>query len=153
MRETASHPPGFPKVLYSFPDCAGQRFTPSNGTEGMVFTGAFCERCQHEKFTHTQNEKDAKCEIFTASMIGDDVPQWVYSGEGWPICKAWKYWNWEGENGEALNLPPEPEPNDPRQLWLPFAVAELFGMDDPEILVTKTAIFERDLVGSAAARP
>lgn len=38
--------------------------------------------------------------------------------------------------------PPEPEPDDPNQLLIPFDITDLFGFDDPDIAVTKQAIFE-----------
>jgi hypothetical protein len=147
------HPPNFPKVLYSFPECAGERFTPSNGTEGLTFTGNFCDQCQHERFTHTQKRGDAQCSILNNSLLGEDCPEWVYSGEGWPICTEWKFWDWGGRDGDDLTPPPEPEPDDPNQLLIPFDITDLFSFADPEILVTKKGIFERELLERPALRP
>jgi hypothetical protein len=110
----------YPKVLYQLKQCAGQTFMPSNGTEGMIFVDAFCERCVHEKFSHTHNECDKKCDIFTRSMIEDEVPEWVYSEEGWPICTAWVPWDWnKNDDDDNWNDPPPgPDPVDPMQLNL-----------------------------------
>lgn len=111
------HPANFPKILYCFPECAGKSFVPSNGTEGMVFIGEFCERCVHEKFTHTQDHADFQCDILTRSLLGERPEEWKYSGEGYPICTKWKFWDWGSvENG--LNVPPEPEIENPNQLKL-----------------------------------
>lgn len=118
-----------PEVLYCFPDCAGQKFQPSNGTEGMIFTEAFCERCIHEKFVHTGEYGDLQCEIFSNTMLYNvndkEYPQeWQYNEKGWPVCTKWKYWDW-GNGGDGLNEPPEPEPYNPNQLVLPFIFDEV----------------------------
>jgi hypothetical protein len=148
--EHQSHPPNFPKVLYSFPQCAGAKFMPPNGTEGMIFTAAFCERCIHEKYMQTMDTNDLKCEILTKALMCGDVDEWVHSSEGWPICTAWKKWDWGGGDGDGLNEPPDPEPEDPNQLLLPFDITDLFSFADPEILVTRRAIFERELIDGRA---
>lgn len=119
-----------PKVLYCFPQSAGKSFTPSNGTEGMIFCGAFCDRCIHEKFTHTQNHADKQCEILNASLLydfgTDKYPkEWVYNEEGWPVCTAWVKWDWNKGDDGNWNDPPEPQPDDPMQLCLPFATEEI----------------------------
>lgn len=109
-----------PKVLYQFPQCAGEPFRPSNGTEGMFFTSAFCENCIHEKWIHTQNDDDKKCGILSDSMIFDlkdeEYPkQWVFDAEGWPVCTAWKKWDWgtdgDPDDPDNPNYTPPPNPN------------------------------------------
>ena len=82
-------------VLYQFPDAAGDKFQPSNGTEGMVFDEVFCERCWYDaKYRRTQDGRDG-CEILCSVMaydIKDDryPNEWVYDGDGWPTCTAFR---------------------------------------------------------------
>ena len=112
-----------PKILYQFKECAGESFMPSNGTEGMMFTEAFCDQCIHEKFSHTQKHGDKQCGIMDNSMIywyednyAEKVPEWKFDSEGWPHCTAWEKWDW-GNDDEGFNEPPIPPPlPDPRQL-------------------------------------
>lgn len=84
-----------PRVLYRFPQCAGQKFQPSNGTEGMAFTEAFCERCVRDwKYQQTGNGDDG-CQILMRTMLhrlaDPEYPaEWVYSDEGWPVCTAFE---------------------------------------------------------------
>lgn len=105
-----------PKILYQFPDQAGKSYRPSNGTEGMVFEEAFCDRCKN---CDPDPDGDVQCDIlFRALNFWDhesEYPkEWVYDKEGWPICTAWKYWDWN-------NGPPEPpDPYDPHQLKIKF---------------------------------
>lgn len=133
-----------PKILYCFPDSAGEMFLPSNGTDGMIFTEHFCEQCIHEKFIHTQNDDDLKCDIFTSWMIEGHQKEWVFDYEGWPVCTKWKKWDW-GNDRDGWNEPPTPEPINPRQLILPFdLIGVLVGYDD--FAVFPTAIIERELI-------
>lgn len=133
-------PPNFPKVVLQIPEAAGEQYTPSNGTSGDMFMAGFCYRCVHEEFTHRQCGK--QCDIMSESLLGNKPFEWQYSSEGWPMCIDWKHWDWGG----GKNIPPDPEPEDPGQLLIPFSVFDLFGMDDDSLVVTRTAIFERDLI-------
>lgn len=122
-----------PKVLYCFPQCAGQSFRPSNGTEGMMFMDAFCDNCLHEKWSHTHNDHDKKCPILSATMLYDKKEkgypeEWVYNDEGWPVCTAWHKWDW-GNDGDPddpdnPNYRP-PDLDNPNQLCLPFLFDEI----------------------------
>jgi|GEM_PF-2566466 len=122
-----SEPQGIkPKVLYCFPDSAGKKFMPSNGTEGMIFMDSFCSVCINEKFLHTNNDSDLKCEILSKSMLEDDVEEWIFSDEGWPVCTKWKHWDWGNDKDDnGLTEPPPPEPYDPNQLVMPFMLDEI----------------------------
>ncbi len=102
-------------------------YQPSNGTEGMWFCEKFCERCIHEKYSHTFNDDDKKCDILTRSMVyGVNDPEypkeWIYDDSDEPTCTAWVKWDWnkgddDDDNG-GWNDPPEPEQIDPNQLML-----------------------------------
>lgn len=119
-----------PKILYQFPQCAGQKFQPSNGTEGMIFTDTFCENCIHEKYMHTAIDGDKQCDIFNRAFLHSKEdkeypPEWCYNSEGWPICSNWVKWDW-GNDEDGWNEPPEPEPYNPNQLVFPFIFGEIF---------------------------
>ena len=102
------------------------RFMPSNGSEGMIFVENFCMQCIHEKFMHTQNHNDKKCEIFDNSLLNDrpcfnrdlnlDGWEWFMDKEcqNWK-CRQWQKWDW-GNDPDNLNEPPEPPFHDPDQL-------------------------------------
>lgn len=131
------------------PQCAGKSFYPSNGTEGMIFTDSFCDQCLHEKFTHTQNENDASCNILMRTMVyspkDTEYPrEWIYNAEGWPTCTKWQKWDWGKDDDGNWNDPPKPGPDDPAQLLMPFDIWELLGVSD-DIIVTKTAVVEKEL--------
>jgi hypothetical protein len=115
----------YPKVLSQFPESAGETFMPSNGTEGEMFNCAFCERCIHEKWTHTQKDGDKKCDILSRSFIHwyepnhPDYPkEWKYNEEGWPVCTEWVKWDWgnDGDPDNPDNPKAPPPPPDPNQL-------------------------------------
>lgn len=104
-------------------------YQPSNGTEGMCFTEKFCEQCIHEKFTHTQDDDDKKCDIFSRTMYltpkDDDYPkEWIYGVDGKPTCTAWVKHDWgdddDEDDGDDYNPPSKPQPDNPWQLCLPL---------------------------------
>ena len=69
------------KEFYS--SLSGQKYQPSNGTEGMIFYDAFCRNCS----------KDGECEIMHLTMCwspeDDEYPaEWVWTEEGQPTCTA-----------------------------------------------------------------
>jgi len=67
-------------------------FRPSNGTEGMMFSEQFCERCKHEGFT----PGESPCEILGNTMFydisDDEYPrEWVQDDDGTnPRCTAFE---------------------------------------------------------------
>lgn len=107
----------YPKVLNQFPDRYGESFQPSNGTEGMIFIGEFCDTCYHDRCK--------ECMIAGMTMVfnpGDtEYPkEWVYSNEGWPICT--KYQHWDGNEDSE----PKPQvPDDPDQLCMNFYLEDV----------------------------
>jgi len=81
-----------------------ERYQPSNGTEGMMFMGDFCERCERDKAYRDDPDNADGCELIMYSMacdVGDpEYPsEWTYDEDGHPVCKAFK------EEG-ALMKPP-----------------------------------------------
>lgn len=108
---------------------AGKPYRPSNGTEGECFFNHYCDHCIHD------NGDDKLCDIIAASMAFDiDDPEypkeWIYEQENerlngiHPVCTKYKYWDW-GNDEDGRNVPPEPIPDDPNQLVLPFIIDEI----------------------------
>lgn len=102
-------------------------YRPSNGTEGACFMELHCLQCIHEKFSHSQNHDDAKCDILSRSFLHQlgekDYPvEWVYKNNI-PTCTAFVKWDW-GNEDDGWN---EPDPDnmpvdDPAQLCFDFEV-------------------------------
>ena len=105
-----------------------RKYQPSNGTEGMMFMENYCEQCLHEKWIHTQNDNDLKCEILSNTMIytikDKEYPsEWIYNENEKPTCTKFKKWDWDNNDGDDLNEPPESPTDDPNQLML-FSIAD-----------------------------
>lgn len=103
-------------------------WTPSNGSEGSWFTETYCEHCIHEKFVHTNNHADCKCEILSRSFLTwpDPLEEWIYDDNGEPKCTNHKRWDWGSHDDDGgLNIPPPVIPDDPNQLCMPFIFDEL----------------------------
>ncbi len=72
-----------PRLAAAYVRHAGDKYRPSNGTEGQMFLDAFCRRCQRD---------DAeRCEILNLTMIHSiDDPEfpnaWQYGRDGQPCC-------------------------------------------------------------------
>lgn len=106
----------------------GEKYRPSNGTEGDCFTHDHCGQCIHEKFWHTQKHGDKQCEIFSRTLLYNHwEPQypseWTYNEIGEPVCTEFKKWDWgnDGDPDDPQN-PKAPTPIDPNQLCLPFEI-------------------------------
>lgn len=72
---------------------AGEKYRPSNGTEGQLFLGAFCRRCQREGHTADGGDDGQRCEIMGMTMIYQaNEPEypaaWQYGNDGQPCCTA-----------------------------------------------------------------
>lgn len=109
-----------------------EKYCPSNGSEGMWFIEKYCMNCIHEKFMHTQEDDDLKCEILTNTMVYDwkdpNYPsEWTYDENDKPCCTAFKKWDWGLDDGEGggLNEPTPPEPYNPNQLCFPFLTDDI----------------------------
>lgn len=106
-----------------------EKYQPSNGTEGMFFIEKYCFNCIHEKFSHTQDHNDKKCDILSNTMIYDvkdpKYPEeWCYDENDTPCCTAFSKWDWGNDEGR-LNDPPPQYPDDPNQLCMPFIMDEI----------------------------
>lgn len=105
--------------LCNFGGCiAGKSYRPSNGTEGMMFTDEYCDKCIHDN-----PEKGKYCKILSASLMYEKKEEgypkeWVYDSQGYPTCKAYVNWNWgtDGDPDDPDNPLAPPPPPDPNQL-------------------------------------
>jgi len=135
-----------PKVSIQLKQCAGKPYQPSNGTEGMMFTSAFCDRCIHDKYGHTGNTNDEMCDIIASTMaldIKDEhyPKEWIYNEEGWPVCTKWQKWDWgNGDDEDGWNDPPEPEPYNPNQLCFPWALDEILEQEPTAGLIPEPVL-------------
>lgn len=72
-------------------DEAGQKWRPSNGSEGDAFIEGWCSRCTRDA--------DQDCRILAATFVYDveeaEYPsEWQIGADGQPKCTAWT------DNGE-----------------------------------------------------
>lgn len=97
-------------------------YRPSNGSEGMGFTGEFCDNCVHE---NPDPDSKRKCELLSATMMLDPWEkgyprEWQYTPEGKPTCTAFVKWDWgnDGDPDDPDNPKKLPDPPDPCQMDL-----------------------------------
>lgn len=76
-------------------ESAGQPYMPSNGTEGACFHEMHCAHCERDKVmngTATVEEADGDmtmlCEILGRSFREDELAEWKFGPDGWPMCTA-----------------------------------------------------------------
>ncbi len=105
---------------------ANSPYPPSNGTEGMSFVDKWCGNCINEKWMHTQDDNDTKCEVLSNTFVSDDFSEWFYDDQAVPYCRCFKKWDWGFDDGEGggLNEPPPVIPDDPMQLCMPFIIED-----------------------------
>lgn len=99
-----------------------EKWQPSNGTEQMSFVETYCMNCIHEKFQHTLNENDKKCDILSRTFLHDvkdpEYPiEWQRDENGQGICTAHQHWDW-GDDDDDGGLKDPPDPVPPNQLSL-----------------------------------
>ena len=119
-----------------------KKYRPSNGTEGEGFIDEYCMHCLHEKYSHTYNEDDKKCEILTNTMIYDinepEYPEeWIYDENGNPCCTAYIPHEWNINNDDDNDdfwKPPPKVPVPDNQLCFPFVLDEIVQIEEPQII-------------------
>lgn len=89
------YPDDFAKMLLGR---AGQKYQPSNGTEGECFYEAWCCQCAKDKAMregadYDECDDDQVCKIIADTMAyspdDDDYPkEWIYGKDGQPCCTA-----------------------------------------------------------------
>jgi hypothetical protein len=78
--------------------CAGEKYRPSNGTEGDLFFASWCAECERDKVLCNQIDFDDApdgdlCPIIGLSFLHNvedaEYPQeWQYGKDGQPCCTA-----------------------------------------------------------------
>ena len=76
-----------PKLAESCKAHTGEKWRPSNGTEGEIFIASWCGKCGNDEST---------CEILTATFAyceaDSEYPlQWQLGADGQPKCTAFRY--------------------------------------------------------------
>jgi len=104
-----------------------RKYRPSNGTEGMGFTEAFCDNCLNQ---HPDPDNKKQCMILCRTMCYDinekEYPEeWIYGEDGEPTCTAFVKWDWGKDDDGNWIEPPPPPFDDPNQLCLPFIFDEI----------------------------
>ena len=69
----------------------GEKYRPSNGTEGVGFMEIFCMECERDRLFWA--EEGDGCAIAARSMafdVEDEMypVEWTYDAEGRPVCTA-----------------------------------------------------------------
>jgi hypothetical protein len=95
VRTQAIYPDSFAKALM---ERAGQKYRPSNGTEGECFFDAWCRNCARDRSMREGDEIDEcddneRCDIIANTMIykvdDSEYPtEWQYGKDGQPCCTA-----------------------------------------------------------------
>lgn len=85
---------------------AGQKYRPSNATEGSIFINEWCANCAKDKEMSEgkpfeECEPHELCPLIGATHLYDVddpkyPPEWIYGGDGQPKCTAFI------PNGEEL---------------------------------------------------
>lgn len=76
------------------PECAGQRYEPSNGTEGSFFHSNWCENCARDKAMNgtippnVEPQLEDLCQILGDSFMDGGVKEWIFGKDGKPMCTA-----------------------------------------------------------------
>jgi len=75
---------------------AGEKYRPSNGTEGELFFDAFCRQCQRDKamregIDFVECDDNERCDLIEATygLYPDDPDYpaaWQYGKDGQPCC-------------------------------------------------------------------
>ncbi|PKO49044.1 MAG: hypothetical protein CVU31_02685 [Betaproteobacteria bacterium HGW-Betaproteobacteria-4] len=78
---------------------AGEKYRPSNGTEGDLFFAAWCGKCQRDKAMREgcaieECDDSERCDLIASTMMFDiDEPgyptEWQYDKTGQPSCTAY----------------------------------------------------------------
>ena len=79
-------------------ESAGEKYQPSNGSEGDMFFNAWCCQCQRDKAMREgcdidECDDNERCDIIARTMAfrtDDDEypPEWQYGKDGQPCCTA-----------------------------------------------------------------
>lgn len=104
-----------------------RKYRPSNGTEGMIFSDHFCDKCLNQ---HPDPDCKPQCMIlmraFMYELKDKEYPEeWQYDENDIPTCTAFVKWDWGKDDDGNWKEPPPPPIDDPAQLIMPFIFDEL----------------------------
>ena len=71
--------------------CDGEKYQPSNGTEGDMFREQWCEQCSKDNFNEDTGEGGCLilANVLFHLVTDPDYPsEWQYNPQGQPICTA-----------------------------------------------------------------
>lgn len=73
----------------------GKPYRPSNGTEGMIFTDAYCDRCEKDALYRESNDGKDGCPLLANSMlyeVGEEgyPTEWKFGEDRTPTCTAFE---------------------------------------------------------------
>ena len=95
MKTIRIHPAGLANMHV---ECAGQKYRPSNGTEGEIFFDAWCRECARDRSMSEgvpleECDDDEVCGIISRTFAHDvDDPEypheWQCGPDGQPRCTA-----------------------------------------------------------------
>lgn len=96
------------KLAASYKDRAGQKYRPSNGSEGEIFMQKHCDVCQKDRAYREDPDNGESCHIvvyaFAVDTDDEKYPaEWTYTAEGQPTCTAFEP---EMETPQADPAPP-----------------------------------------------
>jgi hypothetical protein len=96
----------------------GEKYMPSNGTEGMSFEEDHCMQCINCD-PNPSGKKQCKIWFSAINSWPQGIPQWVYR-DGKPTCTNFVKWDWgnDGDPDDPDNPKAPPPPPDPNQLNL-----------------------------------
>ena len=82
--------------LLVFRSAAGKPYRPSNGTEGVLFYGAWCTDCVHERAVRETGDYGVGCPIYGRALYVCDTSdpaypaEWIYGEDGQPTCAGFE---------------------------------------------------------------
>lgn len=95
MTTQAIYPDSFAKMLL---ERVGQKYQPSNGTEGECFFDNWCRQCARDRSMREGDNVDDCDDNEVCKIIADTMayspedpeypPQWQYGKDGQPCCTA-----------------------------------------------------------------
>jgi len=69
-----------------------EKYRPSNGTEGDIFTAEWCGNCLHYKDPETEEYCQILGDTFAFNVDDDNYPgEWTYDENGKPMCAAYNH--------------------------------------------------------------
>ena len=71
----------------------GEKYRPSNGSEGEMFMGRWCVKCSEDELNDETGEGGCKiiADAFCYSLTDENYPaEWQYGEDGQPLCSAFQ---------------------------------------------------------------